>query len=93
MDRFLDEVKAGNIFRKKECVRCGAIDYERYMGEHGHDWEEYSVYEGQGFGSVVINPYVKGMERTEFVLCPACGQILKQRLEKFLEEGTVNEAL
>lgn len=87
---FEADVKAGNIFRKKVCQRCGAIDYEKYNGMVGHDWEEHPVYDGRGFGAIVIVPYAKGMERTVINLCPDCaaefGEIIKNFSKPLQEE-------
>lgn len=83
---FEQDVRLGNIYRKRVCARCGAIDYERYRGRVGQDWEERPLYEGQGFGSIVIVPYVGAdIERMEFMVCPECANTFKNLVDGYLK--------
>lgn len=91
MTDFDAEVKAGTIFRKKECVRCGAVDYEQFLGISGADWEETPDYETHGFGSVVIVPYLPGVERAAFTLCPNCARVFQKRINQFLGISSIEE--
>ena len=89
MTDFETDVKAGNIYRKKVCDRCGAVDYEQFLGISGADWEETPDYETHGFGSVVIVPYLPGVEGAEFTLCPNCAKDFQTKIKWFLKEGKV----
>lgn len=46
MSKFEDDVKAGNIYRKRVCARCRMVDYELFTGVIGSDWEEQPQYKG-----------------------------------------------
>ena len=50
MRDFDNDVAAGSIFRKVVCERCGAENYEKFLGFNGEGWESYPSYEGAGFG-------------------------------------------
>jgi hypothetical protein len=89
MTDFEADVKAGNIYRKKVCDRCGAVDYEQFLGISGADWEETPDYETHGFGSVVIVPYLPGVDSTAFTLCPDCAKDFQTKIKCFLKEGKV----
>ena len=91
MTDFEADVKAGTIFRKKECVRCGAVDYEQFLGISGEGWEETPEYETHGFGSVVIVPYLPGVERAAFTLCPNCARVFQKRINQFLGISSIEE--
>lgn len=89
MTDFEADVKAGNIYRKKVCDRCGATDYEKYLGTSGEDWEATPDYETHGFGSVVIVPYLPDVDRSTFTLCPDCAKDFQTKIKWFLKEGKV----
>ncbi len=87
MTDFEADVKAGNIYRKKVCDRCGAVDYEQFLGISGEGWAETPEYETHGFGSVAIVPYLPGVERAAFTLCPGCAKDFQTKIKWFLKEG------
>jgi hypothetical protein len=91
MTDFETDVKAGNIYRKKVCDRCGAVDYEQFLGISGEGWEETPDYETHGFGSVVIVPYLPGVERAAFTLCPNCARVFQKRINQFLGISSIEE--
>lgn len=85
MSNFDNDVAAGSIFRKVVCERCGAVNYEKFLGFNGEGWNSYPSYEGAGFGAVVIVPYVQGCNRKEMVLCPDCARKLDKIISDFME--------
>lgn len=91
MTDFEADVKAGNIYRKKVCDRCGATDYEKYLGTSGEGWEAMPDYDTHGFGSVVIVPYLPDVDRSTFTLCPDCARVFQKRINQFLGISSIDE--
>ena len=48
-------------------------------------WEETPDYETHGFGSVVIVPYLPGVDRSTFTLCPDCAKDFQTKIKWFLK--------
>ena len=84
MQEFYNDVKSGNIFRRRICSRCGAVGYERLKALVDKDWESYPKYENEGFGVVVFTTWYGSMGRREFVLCSKCTDTLNGMLDSFM---------